>query len=255
MGLQAQELLWSFGAARKRVEVWLTSCIVSSSPAGSELLIVPANERLVGTQFTYFPVGGPTPVGREIGSPQESRKELATRLLYACESVDGLVSDYGGFPLDVARRAVRLSSGDEDYPIRCPAGEARRTEAGGLASLFPRGLVHAVAPFYGDDRWRETLARTYEAAFRLAFRQQTHIVLTPLLGAGARGLPLPEAASVAATAARAWYTAAAAAAAPATSSSSDNILRFGLQHQCDAEILVAELESDFLADEILTDFE
>ena len=50
-----QELIQKFVSHRRVVEVWLTSCIVTSPPP-TDVLIVPANERLCGTEFTYFPV-------------------------------------------------------------------------------------------------------------------------------------------------------------------------------------------------------
>ena len=46
-----------------RCELWLTPCIVTVPPTGSAVLCVPSNERLCGTAFPHFPVGGPTPRG------------------------------------------------------------------------------------------------------------------------------------------------------------------------------------------------
>ena len=48
--------------AVQRIEVFATPCIVMQPPAdGCDVLVVPANEFLVGTALPYFPIGGPVP--------------------------------------------------------------------------------------------------------------------------------------------------------------------------------------------------
>ena len=77
-----------------RVELWITPCVVTMPPPRSTALIVPTNERLCGTQFAHFPKGGPTPAATKIGERDYDRPR-AERLLYQCESVDGIVTEFG----------------------------------------------------------------------------------------------------------------------------------------------------------------
>ena len=65
--------------------------MVTMPPPGAEALVVPSNERLCGTQFAHFPVGGPTPAAKHIGQ-RESPATEAQRMLYQCESVDGVAA-------------------------------------------------------------------------------------------------------------------------------------------------------------------
>ena len=74
-----------------RVELWITPCVVTMPPPKSTALIVPTNERLCGTQFAHFPKGGPTPAAKGIGE-RDYERPRAERLLYQCESVDGIVT-------------------------------------------------------------------------------------------------------------------------------------------------------------------
>ena len=127
-----------------------------------------------------------------------------------------------------ARLAVPRVNDDMEYPIRCPTGEARHTIAGDLG--FHGGLVHAVAPFFGANRWPQLLLGAYKNAFRLAFAHGT-IAVSPLLGAGARGVPVADAARVAATAASRW-------------TDNDGILRFALQDIDDAHLLIDALDNN-----------
>ncbi|KAJ8598258.1 hypothetical protein CTAYLR_005493 [Chrysophaeum taylorii] len=203
------------GRARRgfcEVEVWTTPCIVSSPPPRADALVVSANERLCGTQFAYFNVGGPTPLGANFGAAALGflkTMRVEERALYPCESVDGLVTEYGGTELARILEAIPSISDDLEYPVRCPTGGARRTPAGPLATLFPAGLVHAVPPFWGND-WDRLVASAYRNAFAAAFADAPASVLAvPLLGAGARGAPLPDAARAAARAAGAWLASAA----------------------------------------------
>ena len=82
------------------------------------------------------------------------------------------------------------------------AGDAVATAAPGLPF---ETVVHAVAPFWESPSWRADLLRAYQKAFALAAARD---VATPLLGAGARGAPVADAAAAAAEAV------AAAASAP-----------------------------------------
>lgn len=210
-----QQLVRRIRHGARSVEVWVTSCVVVSPPPRCDCLVVPANERLCGSQFPYFAVGAPTPEAEYIGEPPSGRPKSAMgfaggdRGLYQCESIDGLVTEYGGHELRMAIASVPSVTADVRYPVRCPTGEARRTKAGALHSIFPAGLVHAVAPFWSDKQWAKTIAKAYAAAFAEAFRHPPATALAvPLLGAGARGAPAAAAAEAAARAADAWLEAA-----------------------------------------------
>lgn len=186
-----------------RCELWLTPCIVTVPPTGSAVLCVPSNERLCGTAFPHFPVGGPTPSAPLIGErARASPESAAARMLYQCESVDGAVTELGGVDPDVVARHAPLQSGDAEYPTRCTAGGAVWVLASGsLAPVFPRGLVLAVPPFWpgaATAKWRADLASTYARALALGAKRGP--VAVPLLGAGARGAPVAAAAAVAAAA-------------------------------------------------------
>ena len=108
-----------------RVELWLTPCVVTMPPPRSTALVVPTNERLCGTQFAHFPKGGPTPAATKIGERDYDRPR-AERLLYQCESVDGIVTEFGGAAYESAIADLPVISGDADYPVRCKTGNAVR---------------------------------------------------------------------------------------------------------------------------------
>ena len=196
-----------------RLELWLTPCIVTMPPPDCHCLIVPSNERLVGTQFSHFPVGGPTPSAPLIGVPPTSTATTTTttakspvhrdKILYASETVDGTVTEYGGFEFEKMVKQLPLDptlSQEQYYPIRCPTGQARTIPSVGYLTHNFETLILAVAPFYeshdDDDAsacWKTELQSAYRNAFKLAHGT----VATPLLGAGARGIPVEEAAQVA----------------------------------------------------------
>ena len=108
-----------------RVELWITPCVVTMPPPKSTALIVPTNERLCGTQFAHFTKGGPTPAATKIGERDYDRPR-AERLLYQCESVDGIVTEFGGAAYESAIAELPIVSGDADYPVRCKTGGAVR---------------------------------------------------------------------------------------------------------------------------------
>ena len=128
-----------------RVELWITPCVVTMPPPKSTALIVPTNERLCGTQFAHFPKGGPTPAATKIGERDYDRPR-AERLLYQCESVDGIVREFGGAAYESAIAGLPIVSGDADYPVRCKTGGAVRVPiATGPLASFGDGLILAVA--------------------------------------------------------------------------------------------------------------
>ena len=194
--------------ARGAVELHITPCVVTMPPA-CDRLCVPSNERLVGTQFAHFPVGGPTPVAERIGEAAlPDRYREASRMLYQCESVDGAVTEFGGAAQEAATLAhAPVVGGTEAHPVRCPTGAAVLVpSAGAFARVFRRGLVLAVPPFWPGaptDAWRRDLGAAYGSAFDLGCDGGAALA-TPLMGAGARGAPLVDAADAAADAAAAF---------------------------------------------------
>jgi O-acetyl-ADP-ribose deacetylase (regulator of RNase III) len=183
-------------AAALRVELWVTPCIVTSPPSDEcDALIVPANERLQGTQFT----------------PSECSRRLAqgTTLVYPPQCIDGLVTELGG--AELAAACASLPS--DELNIRCPTGGAAVTSACGELRACYQHLVHACAPFYHGEttpspptsaRWRRLLRSCYHAAFDAADSVGARHLAVPLLGSGARGAPVAASASVAAEAVSSW---------------------------------------------------
>ena len=108
---------------------------------------------------------------------ETSERGVATRLVFdfsrRCESVDGIVSEFGGAAQEAAAAALPVVGGDDAYPIRCATGDAVRVPArGGLANVFD-ALVLAVPPFWTGDTpadWRRARvergrsARNFRAA-------------------------------------------------------------------------------------------
>ena len=185
---------------RLTIEVHRTACIVTHPPAGersNDALVNPANERLAGTRFT------PDECWRELyGDPLTGRwaRDYAT---YPFQSIDGLVTEFGGDGLLRELEAV-----EEVRGVRCPAGGAVLTRSHGELKELYGALLHAVAPFYPGEAeaaaeaatvdwvasvdgpgqgWEATLTRTYRASLDEAMRHGLRSVAMPLLGAGARG--------------------------------------------------------------------
>ena len=104
-------------------------------------------------------------------------------MLYQCESVDGIVTEFGGAAYESAIAELPIVSGDADYPVRCKTGGAVRVPiaTGPLASLGD-GLILAVPPFYSSLSWRGQLLNAYARAF--AGGPPTRCIATPLMGAG-----------------------------------------------------------------------
>lgn len=161
------------------VDLLHVGCVVAD--AAADCLVVPANERLAGAAF----------------SPAEAHAAgFAVGVVYPEQTVDGAVHAAAGPAL--ARALLRRDA----PPLE--AGEARASAAFGLAGAFPRGLVHAVAPMHGAKGWERSLAQAWANALRLADEAGAASAAAPLLGAGARRVPLPDAARAAAAAAAAW---------------------------------------------------
>jgi O-acetyl-ADP-ribose deacetylase (regulator of RNase III) len=225
------------------------------SPPGGfcEALINPANERLIGTKLPYFPKGGPVPEEKVLGAAAVQRDwlppgfvsqwggmEIGGQMLYPISVVDGMVGMLGGRELrrECASLAVLGPAGSD---VRCPIGDAVRTGApGGLKALFG-AIVHTVPPFFARTaaqpapEWRSALRRCWLRALDVA--EPSASIAAPLLGAGARGAPTEEAASVAADAAAEWLWSSSGAAIHAA-----RVLHLTVQTEDVATLLARELE-------------
>lgn len=192
-----------------RIELHLTPDIVAFAPnGGCSALLYGANEQLSGPQFT----------------PSEANARLAGNsirgrgLIYPEQTVDGQVSENGGLAL---RRILSALPTHGSPPIRCAPGSAVATVAVGLLSQNFSVLLHACPPDFACstpgsvDRSRVLLRSCYLRAFDLAWRRESGVhmdcsspalssIATPLLGAGARGFSLAQAAEVLADAVREW---------------------------------------------------
>ncbi|KAH8095836.1 voltage-gated potassium channel [Aureococcus anophagefferens] len=114
--------------ARGAVELHITPCVVTMPPA-CDRLCVPSNERLVGTQFAHFPVGGPTPVAERIGEAAlPDRYREASRMLYQCESVDGAVTEFGGAAQEAATPRAPVVGGTEAHRMGEPPRDGKKND-------------------------------------------------------------------------------------------------------------------------------
>ena len=160
-------------------------------------LVNPANERLAGTQFS------PEECWRELhGDPTTGRwsEDLA---VYPHQSVDGLVSEFGGKELHAALETLPANP----EGVRCPTGAAIVTPTFFELRELYGSIIHATPPFFAQldhAEWERTLIATYHAAFDTARAAHLTTIAVPLLGAGARGAPISDAISVAAKATVSW---------------------------------------------------
>jgi O-acetyl-ADP-ribose deacetylase (regulator of RNase III) len=192
-------------------------------------LVNSANEGLSGTQFT----------------PSECSRFLSpgTTIIYPPQSVDGLVTELGGSSLAAACERVP----------HVPTGGAALTPAfGELLNSFSY-IVHACAPFHPGEasgpgeraRWRHLMRTCYHAAFDVAHVQGLGVLAVPLLGAGARGAPVKQAAAVAAAAAVHWRPKGLGEQDDAATGPSSRVreLRFAAQHPETARILAEAFDA------------
>ena len=104
--------------------------------------------------------------------------------------VDGAIHRAAGPGLLEACERVPAVNG-----IRCPAGEARITEAGNLNARF---VIHAVGPRYGIGPGPERLlAGAYRSSLDLALENGCSSVALPAISCGVYGYPLDDAAGIA----------------------------------------------------------
>lgn len=177
-----------------RLEVHLTEDIVSHPPRGRcDVLVNAANEELVGTKLPYFPMAVEPPP--ELRNSKWCAMEIGDRMFYPMQVVDGRVHALGGQALRQA--CARLP--EHSPGVRCAIGDAVVTEAYGDLCAHFAFIVHTVPPMYQAKDWAQSLARCWRTAIAQAFTcsEDRLVVAAPLLGAGARGAPVEEAAQVA----------------------------------------------------------
>ena len=180
---------------RRGVEVWWTTCLVTNfgrkgggdgegeketARAGRALLpdcstlVNPANPYLTGpSSFPYFARGGPQPAAPPTRHAHHimgyvSRwggMDVGRGMMFAAETVDGLVHLHGGAGMQAECAAVREHSAAELYDdqqssggegdarvagtVKCPVGQAVMTRPGGRAlAEHWDAIVHTVPPFY-----------------------------------------------------------------------------------------------------------
>lgn len=103
--------------------------------------------------------------------------------------VDGAIHRAAGPELLQACRLVPVREG-----IRCPAGEARITEAGQLKAKY---VIHTVGPRYGiDPDPDKLLTSAYENSLDLALSHGCESVAFPAISCGVYGYPHRDAARI-----------------------------------------------------------
>jgi len=127
--------------------------------------------------------------------------DAGSNMLYPASVVDGIVHQLGGTKLSVDCKQIYQIHGG------CPTGTSAVTSQGenSLLQCYDR-IIHTAPPFYrSDHNSNDLLKACYRSSFQLAFSYDDHVkVACPLIGAGARGFPLGEALTVAATESIAW---------------------------------------------------
>lgn len=145
----------------------------------------------MGTQLTYVAIGVPPPPpadGNWASSAGWGGMEVGENMLYRTQCVDGWVTALGGRPLrDLCRALAPLQK-----------GRAGVTPATAELLKSYGHIIHTVAPFPSDPLWQAVLASCYRSSLAQAQQLGCQRVSVPLLGTGARGLPLEEACAVAA---------------------------------------------------------
>eukprot|EP00434_Breviolum_minutum_P015548 symbB.v1.2.013691.t2/scaffold971.1/size148033/19 len=201
----ATTVLRSWNLRKLEFQLCLTDDIVATPPFGfCDVLINPANEAMVGTKLPYFPM--PVEPPPELRNTRWCGMEAGSMMFYPMQVVDGRVHRMGGASLrEACDQLPECSPG-----IKCPTGEAVVTEATENLKIFFHHIVHAVPPMYTSPDWERSLSRCWEAALEKAWScRRAPTVASPLLGAGARGAPVGEAAQVGARAIATWAETAA----------------------------------------------
>lgn len=103
--------------------------------------------------------------------------------------VDGAIHRAAGPKLLAACRQILPVDG-----IRCPAGEARITEAGDLNAKY---VIHTVGPRYGiDESPEKLLTLAYKNSLDLALEKNCQSIAFPAVSCGVYGYPHKAAAKI-----------------------------------------------------------
>jgi O-acetyl-ADP-ribose deacetylase (regulator of RNase III) len=217
------------------IEVHRTACIVTHPPGGERAnmaLVVPANEQLHGTRFT------PEQCWKYLhGDPVKGRWDKDF-VVYPTQSIDGLVTEFGGEELRMTLEAVPADA----HGRRAPVGTAVVTPASHELRELYTYLIHTCAPMHRllePSEWQFQIRSAYFAAFDAAHQGTFDTIAMPLLGAGARGAPMGDAMRVAAGAAVSWR---------AKENGPSLTCRFGVQDSTGAHALVEAIEDAIRAE-------
>lgn len=179
-----------------------------------DFLLNPANEALVGAKLPYFPRGGPVPTSTNADknafkSSKWGGMDVGDDMLYPVQVVDGMVHEQCGPALLHFLKSLPEEPPFEDdagQRIRCPVGTSVISPSFGSLKPYFGSILHTVSPFYRDPKWESKLLNCYFSSFQMAYKslrgQKEITIASVLVGSGARGIPVEEAARVAATACR-----------------------------------------------------
>ncbi len=122
-------------------------------------------------------------------APVDAIVNAANSRMLGGGGVDGAIHRAAGRALLEACKKVPAKNG-----VRCPAGEARITEAGNLKARY---VIHTVGPKYGIDKNPEALlASAYRSSLDLALARGCKSIAFPAVSCGVYHYPPEEAAEI-----------------------------------------------------------
>ena len=122
-------------------------------------------------------------------APVDAIVNAANSRMLGGGGVDGAIHRAAGPALLEACKKVKAENG-----VRCPAGEARITEAGNLKARY---VIHTVGPKYGIDKNPEILlASAYRSSLDLALSSGCRSIAFPAVSCGVYHYPPEEAAQI-----------------------------------------------------------
>jgi hypothetical protein len=174
-----------------RIIVRTTSCIVTSSPVplgDRNVLVVPANSDLCGTQLPYFPHPDFPAPAKDVPPSAWGGVDMGSNTFYPVQCVDGV--------LQVTAPDIRRLTANHS----CAVGSAFLLDCDETRKLLPHfdAICHVVPPLWKtnsthehDVDQRAVLGRAYTSALSKSFHGDHGDVVAslPLLGCGARCAP------------------------------------------------------------------
>ncbi len=122
-------------------------------------------------------------------APVDAIVNAANSRMLGGGGVDGAINRAAGPALLEACKKVTAKNG-----VRCPAGEARITEAGNLKARY---VIHTVGPKYGIDKDPEILlASAFRSSLDLALAHGCRSIAFPAVSCGVYHYPPEEAAQI-----------------------------------------------------------